>query len=60
MGAAGQPVSFFAGIRPIFAGSCWNCHGGAVPLSQLDLGPRDSALKALDRKPTAALKAARK
>jgi hypothetical protein len=49
MGAADKPVSFSADIRPIFAGSCWNCHGGAIQLSKLDLRTRDSALKGGER-----------
>ena len=43
--AADQPVSFNRDIQPIFDGSCWKCHGGAVQLSRLDLRSRESALR---------------
>ncbi len=43
--AAEKPVSFSKDIRPIFASSCWKCHGAAVQLSKLDLRTRESALK---------------
>ena len=37
-------VSFAKDIRPIFEGSCWNCHGDAAQLSRFDLRTRESAL----------------
>ena len=43
--AADQPVSFTRDIQPVFEGSCWKCHGGAVQLSKLDLRTREAALK---------------
>jgi len=38
------PVTFTTHIRPIMERSCWNCHGDAAQLSELDLRTRDSAL----------------
>src|SRR5947207_11157978 len=49
MGAADQPVSFTADIRPVFESSCWKCHGSALQLSKLDLRTRDAALKGGER-----------
>ncbi|MEE2636529.1 MAG: PSD1 and planctomycete cytochrome C domain-containing protein [Acidobacteriota bacterium] len=37
-------VSFTDHIRPIFERSCWNCHGEASQLSDLDLRTRESAI----------------
>jgi Protein of unknown function (DUF1553)/Protein of unknown function (DUF1549)/Planctomycete cytochrome C len=51
MFAADQPVSFSRDIQPVFEGSCWKCHGGAVQLSKLDLRSRDGALKGGERGP---------
>jgi mono/diheme cytochrome c family protein len=45
LAAADQPVSFSRDIQPVFAASCWTCHGGNVQLSKLDLRSRDTALK---------------
>ncbi len=39
------PVSFAADIQPIFAGSCWNCHGEGQRSSGFDLRTRESALR---------------
>ena len=41
----GGPVSFTEHIRPIFERSCWNCHGEASQLSDLDLRTRDTAIE---------------
>ena len=38
------PVTFTDHIRPIMERSCWNCHGEAAQLSDLDLSSRDGAL----------------
>ena len=38
------PVTFTTHIRPIMERSCWNCHGEAAQLSELDLSTRDGAL----------------
>jgi hypothetical protein len=43
--AALSAADFTADIRPIFESTCWQCHGGAVQLSKLDLRTRDAALK---------------
>src|SRR5207342_1264185 len=51
MGAADKRVSFSADIRPVFEGSCWKCHGGAIQLSKLDLRTRSGALKGGARGP---------
>ena len=40
------PVTFTDHIRPIMERSCWNCHGEAAQLSDLDLSSRDGALAA--------------
>lgn len=44
-GAQPAPVSFANDIQPILQDACWQCHGEAVKLSQLDLRTRDSALQ---------------
>ncbi len=38
------PVTFTDHIRPIMERSCWNCHGEAAQLSDLDLRTRESAM----------------
>ena len=45
-GAQAQPeaVTFTDHIRPIFERSCWNCHGEATQLSDLDLRTRETAI----------------
>ena len=43
-GAQTGPVSFTDHIRPIMERSCWNCHGEAARLSDLDLSSREGAL----------------
>ena len=43
-GAQTGPVTFSDHIRPIMERSCWNCHGEAAQLSDLDLSTRDGAL----------------
>ena len=53
MGAAGSvaqtqtgaEVTFTDHIRPIFERSCWNCHGEASQLSDLDLRTREAAVE---------------
>ena len=42
--ATAQTVTFTDHIRPIMERSCWNCHGEAAQLSNLDLRTRDGAL----------------
>ena len=42
--AVGQPVTFTDHIRPIMERSCWNCHGEAAQLSELDLRSRESSM----------------
>ena len=49
--AASNGVSFTDDIRPIMERSCWNCHGEAAKLSQLDLSNRETALKGGTRGP---------
>ena len=44
-GAQTGPVSFTDHIRPIMERSCWNCHGEAAQLSELDLSSREGALE---------------
>ena len=39
------PINFTDHIRPIMERSCWNCHGEAAQLSDLDLSSRDGALE---------------
>ena len=41
---AAPPVTFTDHIRPIFERSCWNCHGEASQLSDLDLRTRETAI----------------
>ena len=41
---SGEDVTFTDHIRPIFERSCWNCHGEASQLSDLDLRTRDAAI----------------
>ena len=43
-GAQTEPVTFTDHIRPIMERSCWNCHGEAAQLSDLDLSTREGAL----------------
>jgi mono/diheme cytochrome c family protein len=43
--ASSGPVTFTDHIRPIMERSCWNCHGEAAQLSQLDLRTRESAIE---------------
>ncbi len=43
-GAQTGPVTFSDHIRPIMERSCWNCHGEAAQLSDLDLSTREGAL----------------
>ena len=45
------PVTFTDHIRPIMERSCWNCHGAAAQLSDLDLRTRDGALRGGARGP---------
>ncbi len=52
--AAAQPreaVTFSEHIRPIMERSCWNCHGEASQLSDLDLRTREGALRGGTRGP---------
>ena len=44
-GAQGEPITFTDHIRPIMERSCWNCHGEAAQLSDLDLSTREGALE---------------
>ncbi len=39
-----DPITFTGHIRPIFERSCWNCHGEASQLSDLDLRTREDAI----------------
>ena len=41
----GAEISFTDHIRPIFERSCWNCHGEASQLSDLDLRTREAAVE---------------
>ena len=41
----GVEISFTDHIRPIFERSCWNCHGEASQLSELDLRTREAAVE---------------
>ena len=41
----GAEISFTHHIRPIFERSCWNCHGEASQLSELDLRTREAAVQ---------------
>ena len=45
------PVNFTDHIRPILERSCWNCHGDAAQLSDLDLRTRESAMEGGTRGP---------
>ena len=49
--ATAQTVTFTDHIRPIMERSCWNCHGEAAQLSNLDLRTRDGALAGGTRGP---------
>ena len=40
-----EPITFTDHIRPIMERSCWNCHGEAAQLSDLDLSTREGALE---------------
>ena len=40
-----EPINFTDHIRPIMERSCWNCHGEAAQLSDLDLSSREAALE---------------
>ena len=45
-GAAWEtPVNFAKDIQPIMERTCWNCHGGSMQSSKLDLRTRESALR---------------
>ena len=44
-GAQNEPITFTDHIRPIMERSCWNCHGEAAQLSDLDLSSREGALE---------------
>ena len=44
-------VTFTDHIRPIFERTCWNCHGAASQLSDLDLRTRESAIEGGSRGP---------
>ena len=44
-GAQTEPINFTDHIRPIMERSCWNCHGEAAQLSELDLSSREAALE---------------
>ena len=48
---AAPPVTFTDHIRPIFERSCWNCHGEASQLSDLDLRTRETAIEGGARGP---------
>ena len=39
------PITFTEDIRPIMERSCWNCHGEAGQLSDLDLRTRETAIE---------------
>ena len=47
--AAEERISFNRDVRPIFAATCWTCHGPAAQLSRLDLRTRESTLKGGER-----------
>jgi hypothetical protein len=42
---AADTISFNQQIRPVLETRCWQCHGGALQLSRLDLRTREGALK---------------
>ena len=44
-GAQNEPINFTDHIRPIMERACWNCHGEAAQLSDLNLSSRDGALE---------------
>ncbi len=44
-------ITFTDHIRPIFERSCWNCHGEASQLSDLDLRTREAAVEGGARGP---------
>ena len=44
-GAQNEPITFTDHIRPIMERACWNCHGEAAQLSDLDLSSREGALE---------------
>ena len=44
-GAQNEPINFTDHIRPIMERSCWNCHGEAAQLSDLNLSSREGALE---------------
>ena len=46
-----QTVTFTDHIRPIMERSCWNCHGEAAQLSDLDLRTRESSMEGGTRGP---------
>ena len=50
-GVAAQIVTFDDHIRPIMERSCWNCHGEAAQLSDLDLRTREGVLEGGARGP---------
>ena len=50
-GGQTEPITFSDHIRPIMERSCWNCHGEAAQLSELDLSTRDAALEGGTRGP---------
>ncbi len=47
----GAEITFTDHIRPIFERSCWNCHGEASQLSDLDLRTREAAVEGGTRGP---------
>ena len=47
----GAEITFTDHIRPIFERSCWNCHGEASQLSDLDLRTREAAVEGGSRGP---------
>ena len=49
--AQDETVTFTDHIRPIMERSCWNCHGEAAQLSDLDLRTRESAMEGGTRGP---------
>ncbi len=49
--AATRPVDFGRDVRPIFEGTCWNCHGPKRAESGLRLDQRELSLKGGERGP---------
>ena len=49
--AQDETVTFTDHIRPIMERSCWNCHGEAAQLSELDLRSRESSMAGGTRGP---------